>query len=483
MRSKRIILWALVVLTLVDLGYSFKQYCNYPTDGDMPSHLVPEDCFQKVLDSPLGFDVVASEEKYPDPNRFFMHYPYYLTMNFLPTYLAKFMAPVKAIYVAMGAIKIIVHLVLLLLMGIYINAGLKLKKLTFWISLLAVSAFFQANAHSTLRIGIIDPSITYTFAYGFQMIFVLLYFMPLVMKYYFKRSVPIFDRLKWLWLPLALMINLGSPLTPGIVLVIALLYLIYHTVKIIRSRNRSLINYFRRIPSDIYFYLLPAGLFALYSLYIGTYNTNTMLYADQMTLSEAYQLLPYGIVNQFIWNPAYLCLIILLISAYITLGKNEHPSVVRFRRLFFWSVMFAAIYIILLPLGGYKPYRPYTLRYDSILPITLILIMLFIHSVILIKRHIPLQKLKNSFLLLVGLFLGLMFYLDKPEFWRNDVERAALEEIADSTEDTVELVDYPHTIMSWTLMESAEDSHGAAELLHKWKVTDRKRLYYQAEQE
>lgn len=53
--------------------------------------------------------------------------------------------------------------------------------------------------------------------------------------------------------------------------------------------------------------------------------------------------------------------------------------------LFKWIGVFSLFYILLLPLGGYRDYRPNVLRHDTILPITLSLIFVLVKQLFILS--------------------------------------------------------------------------------------------------
>lgn len=480
MIGKRIILLILVFAVIADLGYSFLQYYNYPIDGDVATHVLPEKNFERVLSDPIGVHALKTGKPYADPNRFFMHYPYFVIMNGLPELYRNFVDPIQAVYLSMATIKLFTHLCLLLLIVILTHGGVHWKRNSFWLLMFIGSAFFQANAHIE-RIGIIDPSITYVFGYAFQMIFVLFFFTPLILKYYHVFSMPLLDRVKWIWITFSFVICFGSPLTPGIILVVCFMIGVYFIARALKE-GLDLRGMLRLIPKDVFIYLFPASIFALFSLYIGTFNSNTLFYADQSTISEAYQNLPFGILNQFILNKGYLVLIVVAVISFSLIAKFDNEEVKKFKISVFLIVLFSLIYLLLLPLGGYKPYRPFTLRYDTVLPITLGFIFIILQSILLYLRHGRSQKKYGQKLFLLML-ISALFAVDKPEFEKNDLEQNALYKMSKSSCDTVLIEHRAATIMSWELIDSPEQSIIPGRMLQKWEITENPVLYYQEEME
>jgi hypothetical protein len=144
--------------------------------------------------------------------------------------------------------------------------------------------------------------------------------------------------------------------------------------------------------------------------------------------------------------------------------------------IFKWIGIFALLYILLLPLGGYRDYRPNVLRYDTIMPITLCLFFMFgLSSQYLFK--IMTRKQKTWYIpIIVGILL-IFTISDKAEFANNKCERIALNEISESNNKIVEL-NTDCSVISWTKLLKPEDSELQAQLLTIWRMTNDKKLYF-----
>lgn len=82
----------ILIILIIDISYSFKQYYGEPIDGDVPNIVNPAPIYQKVLSDPLGISILKGGEKYAATNRFSCHYMmrFWLTM-YIPflVYLVK----------------------------------------------------------------------------------------------------------------------------------------------------------------------------------------------------------------------------------------------------------------------------------------------------------------------------------------------------------------------------------------------------------
>ena len=141
--------------------------------------------------------------------------------------------------------------------------------------------------------------------------------------------------------------------------------------------------------------------------------------------------------------------------------------------------LFALAYIALLPLGGYRPYRPYILRNDSVLPVLVGLLFAYSASTVLLLRHLPARP-RRYYLVGVAL-LSLVFMNADRRFWlreNNTGERAALAYLAATPQPVVRLP-AACTVLGWFPITTPAASASNAELLRFWGVTPAYREYYQ----
>ena len=477
--TRKIIYISFLLLLLADIGYSFLQHYNTSLDGDMAGGVVPANDVKQILESPLGLKVFRENKTYPNPNRFFSYWLFYKYFNKTPLFLQKIFTPIDSAYLSCAIAKTIIQIILIFLLAIVISGTTKILKLDFILAAILVAPLFQTNGYRNYM-GIIDPSATYTFFYALPSALALLYFVPFFQQFYHKKKTTIQKIIKIFWIPLALVVCLSGPLNPGIVLIISSLFLLKSFIKnyslsIQNGIIKKGVYAIRLIPLDYLFYLIPISIFSLYSLYVGRFNS--VNFSNQIPLIELYSRLPEGIYYQFTQKLGFPVLFIILIinTVYIhnRIKTNEGQKILN---IFKWIGIFALIYIILLPLGGYRNYRPYVLRYDTIMPITLSLMFIFGHSTLFLIKNIS-NRQKLWYLSLIALVLFIFTNSDKPEFDKNNCERMALKEISESSEKIVKL-DSDCMVLSWNKIQKPEDSGLNARLLKLWRITNEKKLYY-----
>ena len=475
----KIIYFILFLLLLTDLGYSFFQYLGQPLDGDMAWNIVPSSDVKPVLESPFGLAVFEGNKPYSNPNRFFCHWTIKTYYENMPLVLQKFVQPIDSIYLSGAIFKVILQIILIFLLAMAISGSMNFLKLDFIISAVLVTPLFQANGYRNFM-GIIDSSPTYTFFYALPCTLVILYFMPFILQYYYKKKLSAQLIIYLLWIPFALVISLSGPLNTGIVLIFALLAFInIFRNNFIQANQpgiyKKIVSLIILIPKGYWFYLIPICIFSLYSLFIGQYNLNN----TNISVSELYSRLPKGIYNQFTSKLGFPVLFLILALNAILIAK-DHKSLEGEKILstFKWIGIFSLLYILLLPLGGYRDYRPNVLRYDTIMPITLGVLFLFGISTLYLLNKMT-RKRKTWYIpLIIGILL-IFINSDKAEFDNNKCEKIALKEISESKDEIVELQN-DCTVLSWGKILKPEDSELNAQLLTIWRVTkDKKRYFHQ----
>jgi hypothetical protein len=141
-----------------------------------------------------------------------------------------------------------------------------------------------------------------------------------------------------------------------------------------------------------------------------------------------------------------------------------------------WIGIFAIIYILLLPFGGFRQYRENIIRYDTIIPVTLGIIFAFGSTTFYLIRRIT-KKHQTVYLLYIIILLGIFANADRLNTKSYDCERNAIEKIARSGEKIV-VLDCDCAVMDWHKYYEPKKSERNAELLKYWNITDETKLYY-----
>ena len=474
--NRRYIYLILLVLLLADLTYSFLQHYNMPLDGDMAGGIVPAEDVKPILKDPFGISVITDNAVYPNPNRYFAHYTFYTYFNYIPLWLQSFVNPIDSVYLACAIAKIFIQILIFTLLSFYITGRQKILNRDFLIAALLIIPLFQTNGYRSYM-GIIDPSITYTFFYALPCAILLLFYLPFYFDSFFGTALLKKWVVKIFVFALSIYVVFDGALNPGIILTISLLYALKSLL--IKDKNLSIVKRvlqtFQVIPTTYLFFFSLISLLSLYALCIGT--NNSIFLGETISISERYARIPKGIltvVTQKIGFP--ILLIVIAINIFLLRRNIKENEIKKSLRIFSWIGLFAFFYILLLPLGGYKEYRPYILRYDTIMPITLGLIFIYAVSSYQLIRHFN-GKSKYLYLTLIFAFTFVFFNADKLELNKNACEKLALEKISKSNNKVV-LIENDCTVLSWDKITDSTKSVLNGQLLKKWNITSDNKLYY-----
>lgn len=476
-RYKTLIYIILILLLLADTGYSFWQHQAKALDGDMAWNAIPDKDVLPVLSNPFGLPAILEGETYVNPNKFFCHWFNQFYILKAPLYLQTWFSPIESVYVAMGIARTLIQIFLTVLIAIFIT-----KSIQFWTfkgvsAMFLIVCLFQTNGFYR-QMAIIDESTTYVFFYALPFVFFLLYILPFVRIVYWNKAQKTSWWIKLLWIPLALVVCLSGPLNPGIALVFSALVFFHIWVKLYKNQFRTSRNYnpfgvFKRIPGPYYFYLSPLILFSFYSLYLGSFNSLSI--QSEIPLQDLYFKILEGIHPIFFGSEAYVFIFLLIFINLIFIGnKKSHLYHKEIYRLATWVFIFCFLYIALLPLGGYRAYRPFVIRNDTLLPI--IVSFVFLYGITTLHLINKLRKFKLVYLILIGGFIFFYTKMDNENFDKNECEKFSLQLMAESESNSIVLNDNCAPL-GWFLSRYPEDSKLQAKLIKHWNITTREVLY------
>ena len=193
-------------------------------------------------------------------------------------------------------------------------------------------------------------------------------------------------------------------------------------------------------------------------------------------MRERYRRIPEGLSYFMTLSHCYpvfftmMIINLILISIYF---KNEKSY--KIFNSIFWILLFDVIYILFLPLGGYRHYRPFIVRYDTVIPITIGFFFIYGSSTYFLLKNIQ-TKFKFIYIIIIISFSTFLTLADEPHFDRNQCERESLIKIATSN-DTFLKLDKPCTVLSWEVYQYPHQSELNSLLLQRWNIT-KKPTYY-----
>ncbi|HEX8377293.1 MAG TPA: hypothetical protein VF602_05700 [Pedobacter sp.] len=463
-----------MLLILLNVCYSFLQHYHMPLDGDIAESVVPAGWMHKVFNDPFAFKVLLRAETYPNPNRFFCHMPMFLYLRNVPLVLQAVFNPIDSVYLSCALLKTALQFSFIFLLSFLITrTHTKYSFSQLLLPALIITPLFQNEGYNAYM-GVIDRSITYTFFYALPMFLLVLFYLPVYSAEIKGAHYQSGWRYKTGMILLSVILPFSGPLIAGAALTSSALILLK---KAILNYNKApeqplikrVLFAISNLPQFLLVILSFLSALSLYSLYIGTYNsTNTVA---ELAVWERYLRLPKGLYNilttRLGW-PLLLCMSVL--NVYIISRKKETPYASIMLTLFKWMCIFCVIYILLLPLGGYRSYRPNIIRYDTILPITVCFIFFYSMSANFIIRNLSIKN-KSLYMMLVAgvalIFTGSNFHkLD-----RNQCERSALAEIAKSPAKMQLLKGgYDCTILAWNKINDDTTMAMNAYLLTHWNI-------------
>ena len=469
--------WLLLIPLLVDLSYSYVEHLNVMHDGDMVSHILPHPNIQKILDDPFGLAALLHGEEYASPNRYFAHESVLLYMRNMPLLLQAFVDPIYSTYMACAIAKVLIQGSLIALLAYYVSFNSKLNSRNLLLAALLATPFFQTAGYSG-QMGIIDRSITYCFFYSLPMVGLLLYFVPLHRAAFSRRPRPVSRTWHFVLPVLAVVLALNGPLIPAVGGLLCLGVGLHLLARTRAAENLSVGAGLRRLPMGPYRGVLAQLAFFVfccaYSLYIGTFNSANV---EQFSLAEMYSKLWEGIPREFTSELGFPMLLgAVVVNLLLLKATTPNEKTATLLTIAQWLLVLALVYVALLPLGGYREYRPNIVRRDTIIPVTLALIYLFGVSTLYLLKHGP-PRFNRLYVPALVALVALYSFADVANLRDNNCEVEAMRTVARSTEAVVHL-DSDCPVMNWGTITDPNVSGQAAEMMVHWNILKEKKLFY-----
>lgn len=467
--TKKKILFLLLLLFAADTGYTFFQHFHTALDGDLIPIVVPAAHYQEVLKDPFGFSVWQEGAVYAAPNRFFVHWFMVHYFQNVPQFLQYFLSPIDSLYAAAALVKTLTHLLLILSGALYLRlffSGTRYEA-PLLLGAFLLFPFFQ-YAYFSKVMGMVDLSVTYACFYALPFVLLLLFFYPFC-HLYKTGKIPQTAHLGLV--PLLFILPFSGPLITGLAPITCLVMF----VAFYKKENSGLVRSLERVPWSVYIYFFVLGLLCCYSVYIGRNNIENA--TAELPLFERYLRLVPGIFKLLTTKVGLLLLLCsVLFNAYL-LGKAGTPRAKNILKLQKYLALICLLYLLLLPLGGYREYRAYIVRYDTFSPVTFALICSFaVGAIYLLQEQIGKQKyFYRVFIIGLSVFYTLS---DPPYFQDNFCERKALVSIAESKDEVTVLKD-DCLVISWVKDGSLEATDIKSEFLLQIGISKELQLYYQ----
>lgn len=475
--KKKWLLALFMLVILLDLALTFVQNYHLPFGGDLAIFVAPRPDYAPILHDPFGWGVLQHGTYYVGPNRFFLHSTLYWYFRHVPLWLQRIWSPITSGYVAVALVSTALQALLLYVLGWYATGTRRLGSFQLWLAMVVMMPLFQSSGYH-MQMGLVTRSIAFAWSYTLPLLLLLVLYWPLYRA--MRAGQP--PRLPWLQLAamllLAVVLAFSGPLIPGTVLVLGVGMGLHEAWPRWRVGQRSVAAW-QWFPWQA---LLVWGWLAVlcgYSLYIGTHNSENFAFA--VPLAKRYQLLPQG-VWQILTVRLGLPLLVLCCLGNGQLLRRRLPPTAEGQRLVVllrWLGWFALFYVLLLPLGGYRDYRPLILRYDTVLPIVIGLVGFYGASTVYLLAQLAGRARRwylGGVLLVAAIFANsdLGFYPGDD----NIGERQALEKLAHAGSAPVVPLPEDCAVLGWEPFGAPRESLAAARLLQYWGVTKEVKLYY-----
>jgi len=471
----------LVLFLLCMICFNFKRNYLLPLDGDLPAIVLPVPSYETVMSDPFGMNVLFHDSVYAAPNRYFMHAIMSAYFKTVPFWFQQFATPIDSIYFTAAFARTFTQFFLVFIIAMYATGKKNFLDLDFLLAAAICVPLFQTYGFYTWM-AVLDQAVTYMFFYAFSMSLVLLYFLPFFnaaigrTPYNFKNS------LLAMLILLCVVNSFSGPLNAPVTILICSAIFINHFASNLKKFNTGpfisrLKNIFRNVPRRFMGVILLSLILGLYSFYIGRNNMENQW--STLTLNESYRRLLTGFWYHYTFKLAQPVLIgIVILNAILIYYLKPDAEAKKVIRLIRWFGIISLLYIFLLPLGGYRIYRSNIIRYDTIMPVTLGLIIFYAYSAVYVMNHL---KTKYKLVLYSLLITGItVLYVH--EDWgirnKNACERSAFEDIAASRENIV-LLKQDCQVMNWGKMRIPEHSKSKTDMLLYWNIISEPKLYYQ----
>lgn len=270
---------------------------------------------------------------------------------------------------------------------------------------------------------------------------------------------------------------LSGPLNPAVCLVLTLIvfskYFIRYIKNVIKTKDKIGIKpLLELVPTNVWICFIPIVLLSLYSLYAGRFNSHE----TDKTLSFIYASLLIGIKAVLTVKLGFSLLLGLVIINGLVIFYIKSKNKDFIKNAYYLLFAFSIIYILLLPLGGYRVYRPQILRFDTVMPVTLGLIFVFGLSTNFIINHIS-SRSRPIFYFVFAVVVFIYTNAELTKFRTNECEKSMIKEIIASKDSIVKLSN-ECTCMEWRPETDPNESELNIQQLIKWGVLNDHKLYY-----
>lgn len=474
------VLKAIIVFYIAgDLGYNFYLQTYAPVDGDFVRHILPEKSMEKIFTDPFGYDALVKHERYEGCGRFVGHWVQYEFFNTVPFLFQRVASPISSIFLACALFKILAKVFFIYIFSAYTTGKYSIFSKDFLIAAILVTPIMQTCGFAW-SIGIIDPDIMGV-GYALNEELLLLFFLPFFMQYYHKRPLKMHAPLIILLLLISVAMAFYGPISIFTLIIcpLILLYEWWQNMKKNHSQESFLqkaISSVKQISRPVLLVFIFAMVVIIYAYYISTFNIENFIVTPP--LWQRYLKIPQGLYSMYFNKGFGLLAFLLLVNIIILVYRRKDPQARRTLALLVIVILFSIVYTAALPLGGYRPYRPYTVRRDTMVPVTVAIFLFYCVSTFYIMNTIKIQgyrKIYDAAIAIVLLYFVATIGTNK---FDNSCQRRSLEELAASKDKIVHL-DTDCPLFNWEAITDYRESKATTDLLRRYRVINEEKYFDQ----
>ncbi len=374
--------WIGLLLCGLMVSLQFRDFYHAPLEGDLPAIALPAPSYNEVLSSPFATSVLLDQARYPGTNRFFAYASLKLWFDHVPRWV-----PVSrelALYLSSALLKLLA-LGLLCLGAMLLLTPRATGATSFGVYLTVYLGMMVSSGEEMHYLNWIDPSITYAWFYAGHLGLCLV-MAALIVRHFHKV---------WAVSAIAVatpMLALGGPLNAPVLLFLALGMVLYQRLSGASTRGERLAWWGTA--------LWIAG-WASYSWYVGRFNSEN--FWASLPLAERYARLWHGI--GLLLKGPWISWILLSLPFGIYAYWKKAVFSRQERIVLLLCVGAMGLWLFLLPVGGYREYRPWIVRRDTLLPLHIVWAVL----ILLVLQKIWTRealRLKVVFVIWMAVILG-----------------------------------------------------------------------------
>lgn len=470
---------AVVLYILADLAFVFYLQYHNVIDGDLVEIVLPTALYERVLRSPLGLDVVLHGAKYAGSNGFLGYWFVNKYFHLVPAFFRLFTSPLNSLYMSCALATVIMKLLYTYVLGVMASGEYRPFSKNFLTAAVILAPVIQTGSYRWIM-GIVDPMLISMFAYSRCNFLILAFFLPFFLAAFHGKNVRFGPVLYPVMILFGIYNGYNGPLAGPLICIVYALMLAAIWLRNFRANaeyapGKRIIASVKQIPGQYIVIGIVTLLASVWCYLVGKGNAES--YVQQLPLLARYGRLPRGLWNHFSSKGLWLLSLLIIVNVGILLKRKDDETARKALSLLSWLLLFSVIYVMMLPLGGYRFYRPNIIRRDIFSPVLVALVGAYGITTYHILRTIApsYKKYYTGFLVMCLAHYALANTRDIPD---NSCERAAIEHIVASKDKIVRLEEQC-TIFNWFIVRDYRNSEKITKVMNLWGIMKEEKYFYQ----